>query len=147
MKISTSIDILAKPEKIFPWVAIPEKAMRWQKDVIGGEILKETPEKMGTTFREEIEQDGKSLTMYGEITDYVPNNRIAFHIESKIHSFDVVYVIKDKGEKSTFTIDLDIKWKFPMNVMSMVMGRRIIEGIMRQTTEELAMLKELCEIS
>ena len=51
MKITTSIDILSKPENIFPWVAQPDKAMRWQKDVKGGEIIKETPEKIGTTFK------------------------------------------------------------------------------------------------
>lgn len=145
MKITTSIDIPSKPENIFPWVAQPDKAMRWQKDVKGGEIIKETPEKIGTTFKEEIEQDGKSLVMYGEITNYIPNKLISFHLESKIHSFDVDYSIVSKAKKSTFTIDLRIKWKFPMNIISFILGRKIREGLLQQTKTELAELKRLCE--
>lgn len=145
MKISTSIDILASPNSIFPWIAQPDKAMLWQKDVKGGEIITETPEKTGTTFREEIEQDGKRLTMQGEIIKYIQDKQISFHLESKIHSFDVNYLISGKAEKSIFSIDLDIKWKFPMNIIFLLSGNRIKEGILKQTKLELAELKRLCE--
>jgi len=58
MKFTTSIDILSKPENIFPWIAQPDKAKRWQKDVIGWEIIKETTEKVCTSFKEKIKQYG-----------------------------------------------------------------------------------------
>ena len=67
MKITLTIDILCSPVKVFPWIAEPDRAMRWQKGVKGGEIIKETPEKIGTTFKEEMEENGKKLVMYGEI--------------------------------------------------------------------------------
>ena len=73
MEIALTVDIFCKPEEVFPWIAEPHKAMRWQKDVKGGEILKETSEKVGTTFREEMEENGHSIVLYGEITDYVQN--------------------------------------------------------------------------
>ena len=145
MKISTSIDILANPNSIFPWIAQPDKAMLWQKDIKGGKIITETPEKIGTTFKEEIEQDGKRLTMHGEITKYIQDKQISFHLESKIHSFDINYSIAGKAEKSIFSIDLDIKWKFPMNIIFLLSGNRIKEGILKQTKSELVELKRLCE--
>ena len=147
MEIALAVDIFCKPEEVFPWIAEPDKAMRWQKDVKGGEILKETSEKVGTTFREEMEENGNSIVMYGEITNYVQNELIAFHLESKIHRVDVSYSIEGNNDKSILTMESTIHWKFPMNVMSLVIGRKIREGILRQTESELAELKRLCETS
>lgn len=119
--------------------------MRWQKGVKEGEIIKETPEKVGTTFREEMEENGNSIVMYGEITDYVQDRLISFHLESKIHNVDVSYSIVGNDNQSTFTVESTIHWKFPMNIISLIIGRRIKEGILRQTESEFAELKRLCE--
>jgi hypothetical protein len=121
--------------------------MRWQKGVKGGEILKETPEMVGTTFREEMEENGKSLVMYGEITNYVQDQLISFHLESKIHKVKVSYSIEWNDNKSTVAMESTIHWKFPMNIVSRVSGRKIREGILQQTEAELLELKRLCEAS
>jgi hypothetical protein len=121
--------------------------MRWQKGVKGGEILKETPAKVGTTFREEMEENGNSLVMYGEITNYIQDQLISFHLESKIHKVDVSYSIVWNNNRSTFAMKAVIHWKFPMNIVSLIMGRKIREGIVQQTGSELAELKRLCETS
>ena len=60
MRMKVAIDILRRPEEVFPWIADPDKAMRWQENVTGGQVLEETPEKIGTTFSEEMEEGGKS---------------------------------------------------------------------------------------
>jgi len=57
MKMTVAIDTSCRREELFPWVADPHKAVRWQKAVKGGRILRETPEKIGTTFVEEREID------------------------------------------------------------------------------------------
>jgi uncharacterized protein YndB with AHSA1/START domain len=145
MKIALAVDISCDPEEVFPWIAEPEKAMRWQKGVKGGEILKETPEKVGTTFREEMEENGNSIVLDGEITNYVQDKLISFHLESKIHNVDVSYSIVGTDEGSTFTMESTIHWKFPMNIISLIMGRKIREGILRRTESELMELKRLCE--
>jgi len=119
--------------------------MRWQKGVKGGEILEETPAKVGTTFREEMEENGNSLVMVGEITDYIPDKSISFHLESKIHKVDVSYSIVWENNRSTFGMKAFIHWRFPMNVVSLAFGRKIREGIVQQTKSELAELKRLCE--
>ena len=71
MKISTIIDIYSQPEEVFGWINEPDKAIRWQKGVKSGEIIKETPDKIGTTFKEVMEENGNSLIMFGEIIDYI----------------------------------------------------------------------------
>ena len=145
MKITLIVDIFSPPEDVFPWIAEPEKAMQWQKGVKGGEIIKETPEKVGTTFREEMEEDGKSIEMYGEITDYLQDKLIAFRLESKIHCVDVSYTVVGHEDKSTVTLDSTINWKFPLNIISLFIGRKMKAGILEQTESEFAELKRLCE--
>jgi len=145
MRITYSIDLSGRPDEVFPWIAEPEKAMLWQKGVKGGEILNEAPEKTGTTFKEVMEENGKSLEMSGVITEYVPNELIALHLNSKIHKVDVSYAIQSTSKGSTVTMESKIRWKFPMNIMSVFIGRKIKDNILKQTEAEFAELANLCE--
>ena len=145
MRINFAIEISCEPDEVFPWLDDPDKAMLWQKGVKKGEIIKETPEKIGTTFIEEMEENGNSLEMRGIITGYVKNQMITFQLESKIHKLDVCYSITGKGGKSLIMAESNIHWKFPMNIMSIILGRKIKEGIRKQTESEFAELKRLCE--
>lgn len=65
MRIAGEIMIAKAPEAVFPRIAEPEKAMRWQRNVKGGEIILSTPDMVGTTFTETIEENGRSLDMRG----------------------------------------------------------------------------------
>jgi len=145
MEIRASIDISSNPKEVFSWINNPNKAMRWQKGVKSGEVIKETIEKIGTTFSEELEENGKSLVIRGEITDYVPNELISFKLESKIHRVYVNYSVFENNNESTVIVHSTIKWKFPMNKISLVIGKRIKESILRQTKSELSELRKLCD--
>jgi uncharacterized protein YndB with AHSA1/START domain len=145
MKFSTSININSKPEEVFSWINEPDKAKLWQKGIKSEEIIKETPEKIGTTFIETMEENGKSLEMFGKITDYIPNKLISFHLESKIHKVQVNYSIKGETEKSTVQIDTTINWKFPISIIFLFIGFKIKAKILDQTKFELLELKRLCE--
>ena len=145
MKISTAININCTPGEVFPWINEPNKAMLWQKGVKSGKIIKETPEKIGTTFKEILEEDGKSLKMNGEITDYIPNELISFKLGSRIHKVQVNYTIKNETERSIILIESTINWKFPMNIICLFIGFKIKAKIQDQTESELSELKRLCE--
>ena len=79
MRIEYETEILGTPETVFPWIGEPEKAMKWQKNVKEGEVLISKSEVVGTTFRETIEEGGKTLEMLGVITKYVKNNTMVPH--------------------------------------------------------------------
>jgi len=145
MKITVTIDISCRPEEVFPWIDEPDKAIRWQKGVKGGEILKETPGKIGTTFKEEMEENGKSLVMFGEITNYIKNKLISFKLESKIHRVYVSYSVLGNSNKSTVKAESTINWKFPMNIVCLIIGHKIKTNILQQTKSEFEELKRLCE--
>ena len=145
MKISFSIDINSPPATVFGWVEDPEKAMKWMTSVAGGEILHETPERVGTTFREVVEEDGKGVEMQGEITGYKPNQSIAFHLNSRVNEVDVEFRVEAIPNGTRLTQTANVRWKFPVNVISIFAGGKIKQSISAQAQKEFEMLKELCE--
>ena len=145
MRITYENEILKPPEIVFPWIAKPEKAMKWQKNVKGGEILINKPEVIGTIFREVIEEDGKSLEMHGIITKYVENKIIGFHLESKIHVFDVNYSVEKINKATKICVEASIHWIFLMNIISLFIGKKMKEGIIKQLNSEFLELKRICE--
>jgi uncharacterized protein YndB with AHSA1/START domain len=146
MKITHSVWIERRPEDVFPWVADPELARRWQPDVKEDEILYQSPDVVGTRFREVLDQGGGDLHMTGEITGYEQDRSVTFHIESRVHDFDVQYSVQGEGGRCLFRMESTIRWKFPMNLLALVFGRRIRQGVLDQTRSEFATLKQLCEV-
>lgn len=144
MKIAYQTLIGQAPAVVFPWISKPEKARRWQPDVLDWQILEQTPAMVGTTFRETIEEDGQQLEMSGEITDYVADELIAFHLESRIHTVDVRYALQPDEAGSRLAIEAEIRWKFPMNLISLFIGRKMQSELRRQFEAEAAALQTLC---
>jgi uncharacterized protein YndB with AHSA1/START domain len=145
MKINMNIEIFCPPEEVFIWISDPEKAKLWQKSVKDYKILKETSEKTGTTFIEEMEEEEKHLLMHGEIIDYDPGRSISFRLESKIHIVRVSYDVTKNGNHSVVLAESAITWKFPMNLIFFVLGPKIKPRLMEQLKSEFAELKRLCE--
>ena len=145
MRIKYENEILKPPEIVFPWISDPEKAMEWQKNVKGGEIIVNRPEIIGTTFSEVIEEAGNRLEMYGIITKYEKNRTIGFHIESKIHEFDVSYSVEEMDKATKISVEAIIKWKFPMNVISFFIRKKMEKGLIEQIGSEILDLKRICE--
>ena len=69
--------------------------MVWQTNVSKTEILEKTPNWIGTTFRETIEEGGGSTEMQGVVTDYKENQSLAMHMSGKYNVVDVEWRIKE----------------------------------------------------
>ena len=145
MKISFSIDINSLPATVFGWLENPEKAVKWMTSVAKTEILHETPERIGTTFREVVEEDGKGVELQGVITDFKPNRSISFHLDSRVNIVDVEYYVEAIQNGTRLTQNANVRWKFPVNVISIFMGSKIKQNISAQSQKEFEKLKELCE--
>lgn len=146
MHIEHTIEIESTPETVFSWLAKPEKAMVWMKSVSKTEMLNETPDMVGTTFREVVEEEGKGIVINGLVTGYDPCKMISFHLSSRIHVLDVEYIIEKRGDFVQLTVKSNILWKFPMNIISIFIGSKMKAGIITQLKEEFEKLKELCEM-
>lgn len=145
MKISSTIDIKSTHQEVFNWLENPQKAMEWMTSVTGGEILHETPERVGTTFREVVEDENGSIEMHGMITGFEADKSIAFHLESRVNIVDVEYCVEKIDEGTRVEYHAEIRWKFPVNVISIFMGNKMKQNITSQLGDELRKLKNFCE--
>ena len=145
MKIASTIEIENTPREVFKWIEDSEKAKEWMSSVSETEILHETANRIGTTFREIVEDDDGNMEMQGQITKFEANKLIAFHLESKVNVVDVEYSIEEIEGGARLHYQADIQWKFPVNIMSIFVGKRIQKKIVDQLADELDTLKLLCE--
>jgi uncharacterized protein YndB with AHSA1/START domain len=146
MKISNEIEIQATRKKVFYWLDDPNRAKEWMTSVTRSEILKETPNRIGTTFSEYIEENGHGIEMRGIVTEFVSNERFAVHLESDINTVDVRFTLIEKGNMTQLKQDALIHFKGMMKVVSIFLRTAIKKKISSQTQKEFARLKELCEI-
>ncbi|MFC2050702.1 SRPBCC family protein [Chloroflexota bacterium] len=145
MKLKYAIEIKATPEKVWYWLGTPERAMVWQTNVSKTEILKRTPNWIGTTFRETIEENGSGTEMEGVITDYRENQTLAMHLSGKYNVVDVEWRIEERGEHTRLTVYSNIRFTSLINILSILMRPVFKRKITKQLQGEFAMLKELCE--
>ena len=146
MRVTCESLISKPPEIVFPWIAEPEKAMKWQKNVKGGEVLVSKPGMVGTTFRETMEEeDGRSLVMHGTITEYAENRAIGFHLESRIHAVDVRYSVEEIDRQTRISVVADIRWKFPLSIVSLLAGKKMQQNLATELQSEVLDLKCICE--
>ncbi len=145
MKLVNSIEIAAKPEKVFYWLEEPERGKQWMTSVTGSEIIKETPNKVGTTFREYVEEDGRGIEMHGVVTEFVSNERFAVHVESKSHVADVRFSLKEEGGATLLVQDVELRFKGILKVLIVFLRASIKRKITGQAQREFARLKALCE--
>ena len=133
MEISNIIEIQASPEKIFSWLEDSDRAKEWMTSVTRSEILKETPNRIGTTFSEFIEENGRGIEMRGVITEFVPNERFSVHLESDINTVDVCFSLIEKGSTTQLKQDALLRFKGMMKVFSIVLRSSIKKKISSQT--------------
>jgi uncharacterized protein YndB with AHSA1/START domain len=145
MKISYTIDINNKPEEVFHWLNNPERAMVWMSSVSKTELLHETTDMVGTTFREIVEENGRWTELHGVVTDYRPNQLIAFHLSGKFNVVDVEYRLEEIENRTRLTQNANIRFKSFIKVLSLLIGPMFKKKIMDQLQKEFATLKELCE--
>ena len=145
MKIRNSIKINAAADKVFGRLADPDRAMKWMTSVKKGEIIEKTPDIVGTTFREYIEENGRGTEMRGVITCCDRNARLDFHLEGDFNTVDVMFTMEEVGGATYLTQTADVHFKGALRIMSVIMGPAFKKKTISQAREEFVKLKELCE--
>jgi len=147
MRLSFTVDIWSDPETVFSWIADPDMALIWMTSVAGGEIIDRRAGVVGTTFRGWVEEDEGGIEMLGSITAFEPNRRISFRLANLVNERDVEDRIDEVGGCVRLTATSDVRWKFPVNLVSPFVGRAVKRRIVDRSNEEFAWLKQLCEES
>ena len=145
MRISNIIEINATPAEVFYWLGDPTRAREWMTSVSHTEIIEKTPDWIGTTFRETVEEGGRGTELTGVVTDFVANERMSFHLEGEFNTVDVVWTLKDRGQTTEVSQVAEVKFRGLMRVLSIALAPAFKRKVMAQGQREFAGLKALCE--
>ena len=145
MRITQTVEVRATVERVFYWLGDPQRAGEWMTSVSHTEIIEKTPDWIGTTFRETVQEGGRGTELRGVVTDFVVNERMAFHLEGEFNTVDVVWTLRDTGQSTEVCQVAEVRFKRLMRVLSLVLAPVFKKKMMAQGQSEFAGLKELCE--
>lgn len=143
MKVVNRLEINTKPEKVFYWLEAPDRAMKWMTSVTRTEIIKETPDRVGTTCREYVEENGRGTEMRGVFTEFVSNERFAVQLEGDFNAVDVNFILNEKGDMTELTQNVELRFKGLLKILCLFLGSSIKKKILSQTESEFARLNAL----
>ena len=101
MRTSKTTIIDAPASIVFLWLEDKDRLQKWVPNLIEDQTLADTPDKIGSRFRQVYLENGKRMEMVGEITDYVENERMRVDISGDMFDLDVDYTLKQLSETQT----------------------------------------------
>ena len=122
MKTTKTTLIDAPAAIVFVWLEDNERLMKWVPNLIEDEPLIETPEKIGSRFRQVFLENDRRMEMTGEITAYVENERMRVMMSGGMFDLDVDYILKALSDNQTeVTQSSKIKFKGFLKIMAPIM--------------------------
>lgn len=146
MRTTKTTIIDASPAIVFLWLEDDDRLKQWIPNLIEDEALVETPNKVGSTFRQVFLENGKEMEMTGEIMAYVENERMRVDMQGKMFELDVDYILKPLSETQTeLTQDTIIKFKGLLKIMAPIMFLMSKLSSKDPQAEAHDRLKSMCE--
>ena len=141
-----SIEINATPERVFYWLDDSQRILQWVPNIVENEDLEVTEDKVGSTFRQVYDENGKRMEMQGVVTAYTPNRQVACDICGDIFDLSVDYQLEDLGEKTRVTQTASVRFKgFIMKTIGPLLMLFAKKSSTKQLEDSFAKLKELAE--
>ena len=93
-----------------------------------------------------MEENGRGTELRGVVTDFVPNKRMAFHLEGDFNIVDVTFTLESHDGITRLSQDAEVRFKGLLRVFSLIFSPLFKKKIMKQSRIEFTRLKELCEM-
>lgn len=123
--ITTAIDIAASPSEVFPWLIEPDLLARWIGGFVGSEALTDGPTRAGSRSRDVLEEKGRRLVIETEITEFVPDRRLAVHIRYDGGESDDRYDLEPVASGTRLTYVSDVRLKGPGRLLSKLIAPQL----------------------
>lgn len=99
MKTTGHIDIDKPIDEVFTFTT--ENPAEWSPLIVSDEILEETPDTVGTTFRTVTEERGQQMTFEGTVTAHDPPNSQSSKLVGQQFDIDLTYNFEALDENRT----------------------------------------------
>ncbi len=141
--VKGSIDIKAPADRIWKWIAEPERYLIWNTDFTEYTLVDEKEGKIGTTYYMVGEKGGTPIKLDCTITEWVENQRLAFTGTAEWAEAEGVYTIEPKGDKCTVTFEETLELK---GVTGKIISALFLKKAKKKNIEEsLQSLKKALE--
>lgn len=122
MQTTTITQISAPASTVFLWLEDKSRLMQWVPNLTEDEPITETPDKIGSRFRQVFVENGREMVMIGEITAYAENKHMCVDIEGNMFTLDLEYIFKALSDtKTELTQHTKIKFKGAAKLMTPLM--------------------------
>lgn len=144
MRTELSVEIERPIEEVFA-KALDDVAA-WSIIVVEDELIEETPEIVGSTFRTITEENGRRMEFIGMVMEHEPPHRSRVELTNKAFNLDVTYLFEPTSSGTRVTQYSEAKPNgLVMKLMFGVMAPFMRKSSCDAQSKELNSLKAFCE--
>ncbi len=147
MKQVHSTEFAAPPAAVFHWLDDPQRVMQWIEGVVENENIDETEEKVGTTFRQVFEENGKRMNFSGVVTAWEQDRRMAIAMEGDFFDMQVDYELEPTQSGTRMTQTTTFQFKGLWKVLGLLMLPLMKKSGTKKLLADWERLRVLCEAS
>lgn len=144
MRTAGSVEIQRPIEVVFRLTNdhVPE----WSSVVLEDEVLEETPDRVGTTFRSVTEDRGRRMEFQGVVTLHDPPHASGVHLSGDMFDIDVFYSFERLADDRTRVAQRsEVTGKGLLRPFFLVCGWLLRKSSCNALDQELQGLKRFCE--
>lgn len=143
MESSSSVEIECPIEEVFDYTN--NNVAEWSIVVVEEEIIHETREGVGTTFRVVTEDRGKRMDFDGVVTHFEPPTASSIEMVGQFFDITADYLFEDLGGRTRVTQISNVRGKGFFKVVFALFGWMMKKSSCDALEKELSQLKRLCE--
>jgi len=145
VKVQSSIEIAAPPEKVWPFLVEPEKIMKWCITFKKFDYTSKQRSGVGTPFYVEEKAGGPLMKLNFAVKEWVENERLAFGMTSGtgVKGYEQGWTVAPIPSGSRFTFMEQVE--LPFGVIGKLIGTVVQRSSEAHVKEMLAKLKGLAE--
>jgi len=146
MQTTSKITVNAPASMVFLWLEDNDRLMKWVPNLVEDEAIVETPEKVGSKFRQVFDERGKKMEMVGEITEYIENERMRVAMVGNMFDLDLDYTfVEEDAAKTHLTQITRIKFKGFIKLLTPLFALMSLFGGSKAQDAALNTMKEMAE--
>lgn len=143
MRTECSVEIDRPLGEVFEFTT--DHVAEWSIIVVEEEVLEETPDGVGTTFRVLTEDRGRQVELHGVVTRHEPPTAHAVHMVGNQFEIVAEYTFEELDGRTRVTQDSTVRGKGLFGVILVLFGWLMRSSSCKAQERELANLKRILE--
>ena len=137
-----TVEIATGPDDVFPWLADPERRLRWMGALVESEPLTQGPPQLGSRYRDVFEDHGQRIELEAELVEVEPGERLTARLVSKGFESTSAQRLEPVDGGTRLTAALETRYTM---LAARLLAPLVTRHAQTRLEADLARLKELVE--